>query len=277
MTQPLKWHGGKHYLAPWIIDHFPAHMHYVETHFGGGSVFFCLDGDGVSEVINDINGSVMNFWAVLADDEALRQLKRILEATPFSEPLWHQSAELMIPRCDPMEVDIDAAAAFFIRCRQSRQGTMQSFATLSKRRTQRGMNEQVSAWLSSIDGLKATHARLKRAVILNKDAVDVIRSEDSEVTLFYCDPPYLPDTRSTPKVYTHEMSEEQHIALLDALEGIKGKFVLSGYDHPLYEEYAEENGWHRTEKQIDNKASGKKVKEIKTECLWMNFLPSVAA
>lgn len=35
LSQPLKWHGGKHYLAQKIIDLMPKHLHYVEP-FGGG-------------------------------------------------------------------------------------------------------------------------------------------------------------------------------------------------------------------------------------------------
>jgi hypothetical protein len=38
MTPPLKWHGGKHYLAAKIVDLMPSHIHYVEPYFGGGAV-----------------------------------------------------------------------------------------------------------------------------------------------------------------------------------------------------------------------------------------------
>lgn len=36
ITQPLKWHGGKHYLAKRIIKLMPLHIHYVEPYFGDG-------------------------------------------------------------------------------------------------------------------------------------------------------------------------------------------------------------------------------------------------
>jgi hypothetical protein len=41
------------------------------------------------------------------------------------------------------------------------------------------MNEQASSWLTAIDGLPEIHERLKRVVVLNEDAVTVIRREDS--------------------------------------------------------------------------------------------------
>ena len=38
LTPPLKWHGGKHYLASRIVGLMPPHLHYVEPFFGGGTV-----------------------------------------------------------------------------------------------------------------------------------------------------------------------------------------------------------------------------------------------
>ena len=35
---PLKWWGGKSYLADWIISLMPKHLHYVEPYAGGLAV-----------------------------------------------------------------------------------------------------------------------------------------------------------------------------------------------------------------------------------------------
>ena len=43
MIQPLKWHGGKYYLASKIVDLMPPHLHYVEPFFGGGAVLLARD------------------------------------------------------------------------------------------------------------------------------------------------------------------------------------------------------------------------------------------
>lgn len=271
LTQPIKWHGGKHYLADQIIELMPPHLHYVEPYFGGGSVLLQKDPEGVSEVVNDIDGDLMNFWAVLRSKDWFHEFKRYIEATPFAQPIWENSnnkiADQFGQNC------VSKAFHFFVLARQSRQGLMKNFATLSRNRTRRGMNEQVSSWLTAIEGLPDVHARLKRVVVLNDDGVKVIKQQDGPNTLFYCDPTYLHDTRVTTNDYKHEMNEAQHIELLNTLAVIKGKFLLSGYRHEVYDLAAAGNSWHREDIPIDNKASSKKVKDIKTECLWMNFNP----
>src|SRR5262245_12200255 len=40
---PLKWYGGKSYIADWILEKMPPHLNYVEPYFGGGQVFFARD------------------------------------------------------------------------------------------------------------------------------------------------------------------------------------------------------------------------------------------
>lgn len=268
LTQPLKWHGGKYYLAHEIIQRFPPHTHYVEPFAGGLAVLFAKPVEwieGHSEVVNDIHGELVNFWHVLKvwPDAFIR----LASLTPFSQDEF-ENAKFDGHKLAP----IQRAVAFFVRYRQSRQGLGRDFATLSKNRTRRGMNEQVASWFSAIDGLPEAHERLQRVVVLNRDAVDVIKSEDSPTTFFYLDPPYLHETRSTTKEYGEfEMSEAEHVALLGLLAGIKGKFLLSGYPSKLYDKVAEASGWYCDRIEIDNKASGKKSKERKVECLWRNY------
>jgi len=270
---PLKWHGGKGAfngkLAKWIIGLMPPHICYVEPFFGGGSVLLHKKPEGVSEVVNDLNSELINFWAVLRAPEWFTEFKRCIEAVPFSEAMFENAKN---PRFAELSNGaVDRAVRFFIRCRQSRQGLQKDFATLSKNRTRGGMNEQVSSWLTAIEGLADVHARLKRVVILNQPAIEVIRKTDVETTMFYIDPPYLHETRSTTGEYKHEMDTVDHRELLSVLAGIKGKMLLSGYRSALYDEFAASNNWNRHDFQIPNNASSSASKETKTECLWANF------
>lgn len=266
LDPPLKWHGGKHYLASRIIAMMPPHVHYVEPYFGGGAVMLAKDYEGISEVANDINGSLYHFWKMLQEPAYFQAVKKRLEATPFSEDEFNASKAL------PIEVSWEEkAASFFIQCRQSLAGRMKDFATLSRNRIRRGINEQASAWLTAIEGLPIVHERLKRVVILNRDALDVIRQQDGEHTLFYLDPPYLHETRATTGEYAHEMTREQHAQLLLSIAAIKGKFLLSGYDSELYRNYEKDNGWKRTEFELPNNSAGGDVKRRMKEIVWSNY------
>lgn len=268
LSAPLKTHGGKVYLEKWIIQHFPPHLHYVEPYAGGLAVLLAKDFDGISEVVNDLDGDLTNFLRVLASPKVFKRFRRIIQATPFSQELFREAAVQL-----DSDSAVDRAVKFFIRCRQSRQGLRKDFATLSKNRTRRGRNEQISSWQTAIDGLPEIHARLLRVVILNDDAVAVIRREDSANTLFYLDPPYLHETRVTTSDYAFEMSASDHAKLLACIAEIDGMFVLSGYRSGMYDRAAVANGWHCVEREIDCKASGAKTKPKRTECLWMNFEP----
>jgi DNA adenine methylase len=293
ITQPLKYHGGKAYLAGLIHELASKikYTHRVIPFFGGGAEFWNMEYEGISEVINDIDGRLMNFYRVLQDDILFERFMCKIYVTPFSETLWHEANnyngyyqlkikslmnESLIgkPNNDNEEIcnlRVTAAFYFFILVRQSMAGRMRSFSPLSKTRTRRGMNEQAASWLSAIEGLPAVHERLRRVVILNNDGISVIKKEDSETTLFILDPPYLSSTRTAKQVYEFEMSETQHKELLDTLSKIRGKFILCGYDNDLYDEYKTKFNWNKVEKELPNNAASGDTKRRMIECLWSNF------
>jgi len=277
---PLKWHGGKHYLAKRIIALMPRHVHYVEPYAGGLAVLLARDpadpalswgsashARGVSEVVNDISAELINFWRVLQDRWDFEQFRRIVQATPFAQMEFERARAVAGPGADR----IHRAAVFFVQCRQSLAGRMQGFAALSRTRTRRGMNEQASAWLSAVDGLPAVHERLRRVVILCDDALNVIRQQDGPRTLFYCDPPYLHSTRTSADQYQHEMTEQQHLALLKTLAQVQGRLLLSGYPSALYDSFALAQGWSWVDFDLPNHAAGGQRKRRMTERIWANY------
>lgn len=262
MKGPLKWFGGKYYLASKIVARMPPHTHYVEPFFGGGAVLWAKDPEGTSEVVNDIYGRLMNFFRHIADPDQFRGFYGRVSLLPFSEELWEACQE---EHPEPLE----DAVRFFIYNRQSRAGQMKEFATLSRTRTRRGMNEQVSAWLGCVNGLEEVHERLQRVAILRDTACAVIDQQDGPETLFYLDPPYLHETRTSSKNYAHEMSCEGHEELLDMCKQCQGKVILSSYPNQLYTDWLFD--WNREDIDIDNKVSGGARKRRMTEVLWTNF------
>lgn len=282
LTGPLKIHGGKHDLASWIIGLMPPRcknpnnpdpddpgfLHYCEPYAGGLSVLLAMDPEGVSEVVGDKHPELTNFWRVMQREPVFGQFRGWMDGVPFSEVEFLEAGPNYV--ADP-KADVLRAVNFFIRCRQSLAGRMKSFAPVTRNRTRRGMNEQVSAWLNAVEGLPAVHARLKRVVILNDDAINVIRKQDGPRTLFYLDPTYLHETRATTGEYEHEMDRHDHAELLTELKAIKGRFLLSGHHSPLYDGVATAKGWHCHEKKINNHAADGKTKRVMTEVCWTNF------
>ena len=267
VNPPLKYWGGKHYLAERIVALMPPHLHYVEPFFGGGAVLLAKDPEGVSEVVNDLHGDLVNFWRVLQGDDTFARFARIASAIPFSEAEYDEATVRLE---DSSEADpVRRAVWFFVACRQSRSGSMAGFATLTRNRTRRGMNEQASAWLNAVEGPPSVHARLKRVAILNRPALDAIRQQDGPNTLFYLDPPYLHETRAATGAYRHEMTADGHRELLDAIRNVEGKVMLSGYPSAMYEEALA--GWTRHEFDVASHGAGGKTKAREAEVLWCNF------
>ena len=287
VRQPLKWHGGKYYLSKWLHSLAPPHKHRVYLYAGGLGEAWNWPHEGVSEVANDFNGYLINFYRVLQNDLAFEQFRRRVEATPFARDEWKNAHRLMseaMREVPPESVtsrdfpNVSLAVAFFVWNRQSMAGRMDSFTPLTRSRTRGGRNAEVNAWWAVVDGLAEVKRRLDNFVIEHDDALRVLEREDSKDTLFYADPPYLVSDekgvgRSTADVFHVESTLEHHHRLLTYLAGgIKGKMMLSGYRSRLYDEYlTQERGWVRHEKVIDNKAQKSKVKRSMVECIWTNF------
>jgi DNA adenine methylase len=274
MKLPLKWHGGKYYLAARFVALMPHHLHYVEPFFGGGSVLMARDPDetnlwldphrGVSEVVNDIDGTLINFWRVLQDSVKFEQFQRRVQCIPFARAEWDQAHEHVYGK-DAVE----DAVAFFVNCRQSRSGLRTCFSSVTRNRTRRQMNGNASEWLSAVDGLPEVHARLRRVLIENMDALELIRREDTPHTLYYIDPPYLHETRTSTDAYAFEMSKEKHEELLRLLLECRGMVMLSGYPSQHYDSLLA--SWTRHTFDLPNNAAGGEAKRRMTEVLWCNF------
>lgn len=262
---PLKWHGGKTYLASRIIDLMPDHLHYVEPFFGGGAVLLAHSGDNRSELANDLNNDLTNFWQVLKHPMLFPEFLKACEATPLSRNEWNRAVEGLGIYTDT----VGRAWAFFVACRQSLAGRMKSFTPPTRARLRRGMNGNVSEWLGAVEMLPEIHARLKRVMIENMDAMDLMRREDTPNTLFYCDPPYLHETRAATDDYQHEMTNEQHKKFLFVVKSCKGKVMISGYPSELYD--GELSGWTRHTFDLPNNAAGGKEKARETEVVWCNW------
>ena len=232
LNLPITRYGGKIRLARRIAAMLPQHRVYGEPFFGSGAVLFAKAPSEV-EVANDLDRELTNFWRVLQNPETLDALHRRLTFTPYSEVEFND-AVTRSPDADP----VTRAAAFMVACMQSFSADMRSYS-----RSPRHPNN-INRWVSKVDRLPEVYTRLRHVQVWSEDAVAMIRRLDAPDAVFYCDPPYLHETRVTLK-YKHEMTDIQHAALLNTLATIKGKFLLSGYPSRLYDDTAARFGWSR--------------------------------
>src|SRR5437773_12511135 len=105
MTGPLSYIGGKRTLAKRVIELFPEHTTYVEPFAGGAEVFFHKPPSKV-EVLNDLDGEVVNFFRVCQWHHT--ELVRFLNYWPASRKLHAWMAEAQTQRL----TDVQRAARF---------------------------------------------------------------------------------------------------------------------------------------------------------------------
>ncbi len=253
----LRYPGGKWKLAPWVIEHFPAHDVYVEPFCGGASVLLQKDRARRGEVINDIDGEIVNFFSVLRDKEAAAELIRRIELTPFARDEFHAAL-------GPSGDSIEDARRLAVRAYMG-QGSCVNYQNNGLRSKRTGQKFPARDWQLYPASLAAVVERLQGVVIENLPALEIINRYDHPGTLFYCDPPYVHSTRLDcgHKHYRYEMNDEDHIALARSLRKIQGMAVVSGYPSELYRDLY--RGWQKYERPHHKDRGGESV-----ECLWIS-------
>lgn len=266
LRPPIKTHGGKYYLCPWVIEHFPENytdLTYCEVCCGGSSVLLNKE-PSTQEVINDIDRGVISIFKALRDEpkELITRLKKI----KYTELVFNRAVN---KSQEPFEDYIDQAINEYILRRMSRGGMKKAFAWSERKRG--GKPGDVNAWETMLKQLPKIAQRVKDVKILNVKFLEVLKIWDETDVLVYIDPPYLPATRSkgSTEVYDNEMSVQDHLDLLTAVKNSRSKVIISGYASSLYNKHLK--GWKTVKKEIVNHSSQAKVKERRFEVLWMNY------
>jgi DNA adenine methylase len=261
----LRYLGGKWKLAPWIVSHFPPHRLYVEP-FGGAASVLLRKPRSHGEVYNDLDGDLVNLFAVLRCPLSSARLVELVALTPYARAEFDSAYE----RCaDPVE----RARRLVVR---SYMGFGSNAANLSRNTgfrsdAKREYRTPAQEWGRFPPALAAIAERVQSGVQIEcRPARDVIAQRDGPQTLFYVDPPYLHETRSAKRkhgglhnAYAHEMTDADHVALIDQLLEVEGMVVLSGYPHQLYDERLRH--WRRVQRTAH--ADGARER---TEVLWLN-------
>lgn len=265
LRPPFKIHGGKKYLASWVIENFPKDYEtfdYIEPFCGAASVFFNKKPSD-KEVLNDIDPGVVAIMRCLRDepDAFIKKLKK----TTYSERVFNR--EFNRSKENNFESSFEHAINDFIVRRMSRGGLKKAFSWSERERG--GQPGEINAWETIIEQLPLIAERLQKTFIFNKSAAQLLKVFNSPNALTYCDPPYTEESRASKDDYEYELTTEGHIELANALNNFKGKAIISGYPSTLYKRLYKE--WKCVKKKVANHASQQKTKSIKVEVLWMNY------
>jgi DNA adenine methylase len=228
LRSPLKYHGGKSYLARRIIKLMPEHDVYVEPFCGGCSVLLNKP-KAEGEIAGDAYGAVINFWRVLRQYGGT--LMDRLSDVRYSEAAF-LGAKSFLDHITPWTKPIGWALNFLVWNRMSRGGLGRDFAWSERLRG--GQPGDLNAWQTMLEEMDAVRERVNDVIFEPCDARELIQHYGGEGALIYCDPPYLHETRTHKTAYAHEMSYEDHLELLAVLRRSRGKVMLSGYDSSLY-------------------------------------------
>src|SRR5690554_1056987 len=109
MKPVLKYPGSKWNIAKWIISFMPPHTTYLEPFFGSGAVFFQKPPSKV-EMINDIDGNVVNLFRVIREHP--EELAALIEMTPWARDEYYASYE-------KTGDSLEDARRFLVRCWQA--------------------------------------------------------------------------------------------------------------------------------------------------------------
>lgn len=215
MVGPLSYVGGKNRLAQTIISLFPGHTTYVEPFAGGAQVFFHKQPSKV-EVLNDLDGEIVNFFRVCQWHHG--ELVRYLHYCLMSRK-WHK----ILKQTDPATLtDVQRAGRFYYLQKNSFGGLV------LKNNYHYGVTHRPNYNPQRIpEVIEETHRRLMGVQIESQPYELILQRYDRPTTLFYLDPPYW-----GRRLYRYNFTEADFISLEKRLHLLKGRFILSLNDHP---------------------------------------------
>lgn len=259
MKTPITYYGGKQKLAPVIIELIPPHILYAEPFSGGAAVFFAKRPSAV-EVLNDMNGELINFYRIIKDrfEELIVEINNTLHSRRLHKHAWviYSNPELFDP--------VKRAWAVWVLSSQGFSGKLDNIwgYDIEADSTSRKI------YFNKTEFTEIYNRRLEKVQLEYADALYIIQSRDNKDAFFYCDPPYFNSNMGHYKGYTKQDFED----LLKLLSIIQGKFLLSSYPSKLLEEYTQQYGWSTLtfEQLVTVNAKTRKEKK-KIEVLTANY------
>ncbi len=250
MKTPITYYGGKQTMLKHILPLIPKHELYTESFCGGAAVLFAKY-PSQGEVINDMNMELTNFYWIAK--VCYKELKTEIDKTLHSRDM-HEYATF-INTHPAFFTQAQRAWAVWALCKMS-------FASMMDGSFGYDFGGGMPKKLRNSKDEFTEHlcSRLENVTIESRDALEVISTYDSEKTFHFVDPPYI---NSDCGHYEGSFDEHCMKKLLQLLETVKGKFMLTMFPFDMIEEYANRNEWiiHRVERTISASKTNRRKQE----------------
>lgn len=264
VNTPFGYFGSKNKIALQLCSDLPPHNCWVEA-FCGSAALTLRKTQAPIEVINDIDGEIINFFEQLRNNHDA--LCKAIELTPYAEQeLSNARSKILI------ENKLEKARRFLVQSMMAINGAFgndRGGFSYSDSYTRNGFDARVNRWNNLPDRLKAVVKRLNGVRIENKDALKLLkRFINRPATLIYLDPPYLGER---VKGYEKDANDTFfHKNLLKLAKQAKSMIFISGYSNNLYNDMlTAKSGWKRKTINTTTKDTQGGIHE-RVEVVWMN-------
>lgn len=237
-------------MLKYILPLIPKHDLYTEAFVGGASVLFAKD-PAPAEVINDLNGDLINFYQVAQANYTA--LKHRISLTLHSRTAHAHAAYVL---AQPVFFDeVERAWAIWVLSKMSFASRLDgAFGYNFSGSMPKKVHNAKDAFTKEIS------QRLEHVTIECRDALSVLETYDKPSAWHFIDPPYVGTWCGH---YDAMFSEVDLGRLLELLARIKGKFMLTMFPNELITQYAEQHNWiiHRIERVISTAKNKRRTQQ----------------
>ncbi len=259
---PFGYYGAKQRMAAQILETLPPHNAWVEAFCGSAAITLAKSAAPI-EVINDVDGNIVNLFRVLRRNP--KALARAIELTPYARDEFVTAG-----RKRAKLSQLERARRFLARTMMTINGDAHDAGFSFSSSYSRDRKEaRVNRWHNLPDRLIEIAERLRDVRVESLDARRLLGLFlDRPATLVYLDPPYF--VKRGHRYVIDANDEDFHRELLTLCNHAKCMILLSGYDTPLYREMLRaDNGWKRVSiKTHTRDTTGKDY--VRHEMLWQN-------
>lgn len=265
VNPPFGYFGSKNKITLKLCQELPPHNCWVEAFCGSSSLTLAKKPVAI-EVINDINGDIVNLFKQLRNNH--EELIRLITLTPYSRQEFEESREKK-----ENDSDLERARKFLLQAMMAINGVFgdaKGGFSYSQSYSRNGKDARVNRWYNLPSRLAKVVERLRCVRVDNRDAKDILKMFiNRPATLIYLDPPYLGDRT---KGYVDDLNDATyHEELLKIASKSKSMIFISGYENELYESLlTEKKGWKRKTIETSTK-DNKGNSHSRSEVVWMNI------